>query len=80
MHGTGTALALIAAFLGAGQFKMITQRIQQGHAWLDDKGFCLAIDFEMYGGLFVIGVLLQYAHWKIQRGCHRSVAFKAQKT
>ena len=40
------ALALIATFLGAGQFKVFAQRIQKGHAWFDDKGFCLAIDFE----------------------------------
>ena len=55
MNGAGATLALIAAFLGAGEVEMIAQRIEKRHARFDGEGMCPAIDFEIDGGLIAHG-------------------------
>ena len=49
MDGAGAALALVAAFLGAGQRKPVAQRIEQRHAGFDVERTVTTIDGEMDG-------------------------------
>jgi hypothetical protein len=47
MTGTGTALALIAAFFGTGQIEMFAQGIEKRHAGLDIEPMRLSVDVEI---------------------------------
>ena len=45
-HGAGAALAMIAAFLAAGQVQMLAQCIQQGGARVERQGVAFAINIQ----------------------------------
>jgi hypothetical protein len=52
----GTALAMVATFLGPGQMQGFAQRVQQGSSWIGLDRMCLAIHPKRTGtvpGIFV---------------------------
>ena len=54
-HGTGTALAVVAAFFGPCQFQPLAQRVQQRHTRLQLKTAVGTIDVQHYGFATVVG-------------------------
>ncbi len=46
MHGAGAALAVVAAFLGAGQVHVLAQRVQKGGAHIHHHAVVTAIDVQ----------------------------------
>jgi hypothetical protein len=50
VHGASTALSLVAAFLGAGEADMVTQRVEQCDAWLNGERVRLGVYVEVDDG------------------------------
>jgi hypothetical protein len=48
MHSAGATLSLIASLLGAWQFGMLSQRVEQGNAAVQIEVIALAIDLDGY--------------------------------
>ena len=53
-HRAGAALAMVAAFLGAGQAQMFTQRIQQRGPCVHPKRMVLAVDGQRKSGGLIL--------------------------
>jgi len=63
VHGAGATLAVIAAFLGAGEMQMFSQGIEQRGARIDFQRLLLAVDLER-----------EFARGGRRRGCSGSAA------
>ncbi len=71
-HGASTALAVVAALLGASEPKVLTQGVEQRSARVEFQGMGLAVDAERHsfdGG--VLGFLLR-PRYQWCRGCRYS--------